>query len=51
MGEQEFYKRMLKKIIDDTEKNRISSQEEMVQTLINELSEQLDKRKSRPVTN
>ncbi|WP_199860709.1 hypothetical protein [Oceanobacillus damuensis] len=38
MGEQEKYARMLKKLIDDTESSRIQTMEELIQQLINELT-------------
>ncbi|MEC5422874.1 hypothetical protein QGM71_05090 [Virgibacillus sp. C22-A2] len=38
MGEQEKYKYMLKKIIDETESHKIQSSEELIKTLINELT-------------
>ncbi|WP_163970560.1 hypothetical protein [Oceanobacillus halotolerans] len=37
MGEQEKYKRMLQKAIEETEKANIQSSQEMIQTLIKEL--------------
>lgn len=38
MKEQEQYKKMLKKMIDATENNKIKTTEEMIQTLIFELT-------------
>ncbi|WP_169750780.1 hypothetical protein [Ornithinibacillus contaminans] len=38
MVEREFFKNMMKKVIDDTEKNKIRSSEELIQTLIKELN-------------
>ncbi|WP_197025047.1 hypothetical protein [Paucisalibacillus sp. EB02] len=40
MVEREFFKNMMKKVIDDTEKNKIRSSDELIQTLIKELSDQ-----------
>lgn len=40
MVEREFFKNMMKKIIDDTEKNKIRSSDELIQTLIKELTHQ-----------
>ncbi|WP_176555884.1 hypothetical protein [Virgibacillus ndiopensis] len=39
MGEQERYKKMLKKMIDETENFKIQSSEELIQALIYELKE------------
>lgn len=38
MGEQEKYKRILKKVIDATESKKIQTSEELIQTLVNELT-------------
>jgi len=38
MGEQERYKQVLSKVIDDTENHKIQSAEELVQILKNELN-------------
>ncbi|HLR08864.1 MAG TPA: hypothetical protein VK136_06330 [Bacillota bacterium] len=38
MKEQERYKRILQKVIDKTENDNIQSAEELIQTLIDELS-------------
>ncbi|WP_170140780.1 hypothetical protein [Oceanobacillus arenosus] len=38
MGEQEAYKRLLKKVIDETENDKIKSTEELIQKLISELT-------------
>ncbi|WP_170138905.1 hypothetical protein [Oceanobacillus chungangensis] len=38
MGEQEAYKRLLKKVIDDTENDKIQSTDELIQKLITELT-------------
>lgn len=38
MGEQERYKRILKKVIDETENKKIKTAEELIRTLVNELS-------------
>ncbi|WP_197046707.1 hypothetical protein [Oceanobacillus salinisoli] len=38
MGEQEQYKLLLKKVIDDTEENKIQTAEQLIQKLIIELS-------------
>ncbi|WP_205317608.1 hypothetical protein [Oceanobacillus zhaokaii] len=38
MGEQEAYKRLLKKVIDDTENDKIQSTDELIQKLIKELT-------------
>ncbi|WP_165769038.1 hypothetical protein [Virgibacillus profundi] len=38
MGEQEKYKKMLKKVIDETESYKIQSSEELIQMLIKELT-------------
>ncbi|WP_169749094.1 hypothetical protein [Ornithinibacillus californiensis] len=40
MVEREFFKNMMKKVIDDTEQNKIRSSDELIQTLIKELSDQ-----------
>ena len=40
MVEREFFKNMMKKVIDDTEKNKIRSSDELIQTLIKELNDQ-----------
>ncbi|WP_197046561.1 hypothetical protein [Oceanobacillus salinisoli] len=40
MGEQEKYKRMLKRLIDETENHQIKSAEELIQKLVKELSNQ-----------
>jgi hypothetical protein len=40
MVEREFFKNMMKKVIDDTEKNKIRSSDELIQTLIKELNVQ-----------
>ncbi|MFS0674190.1 hypothetical protein [Ornithinibacillus sp. 179-J 7C1 HS] len=40
MVEREFFKNMMKRVIDDTEKNKIRSSDELIQTLIKELSDQ-----------
>ncbi|WP_010098550.1 hypothetical protein [Ornithinibacillus scapharcae] len=40
MVEREFFKNMMKRIIDDTEKNKIRSSDELIQTLIKELTNQ-----------
>lgn len=40
MVEREFFRDMMKRIIDDTEKNKIRSSDELIQTLINELTNQ-----------
>lgn len=37
MGEQEQYKRILKKIIDQTENLKIQSSDQLIQALVNEL--------------
>ena len=38
MQEQEQYKKMLKKVIDATESEKIQTSEELIRTLINELT-------------
>lgn len=38
MGEQEKFKKVLKKMIDETEKNNIRSAEELLRQLVQELS-------------
>lgn len=38
MGEQERYKNMLKKIIDETESEKIQTSEELIRTLVQELN-------------
>ncbi|MCF3943431.1 hypothetical protein [Oceanobacillus alkalisoli] len=38
MGEQERYKNMLRKVIDATENEKIQTSEELIRTLINELT-------------
>jgi hypothetical protein len=38
MGEQELYKRMLKKLIDETESQKIKSAEELIQKMVKELT-------------
>lgn len=38
MSEQEKYKLMLKKIINETEKERIQTSEELIRTLVDELT-------------
>ncbi|WP_199794669.1 hypothetical protein [Lentibacillus sp. Marseille-P4043] len=38
MGEQEQYKMMLKKMIDQTENFKIQSSEELIQALVKELT-------------
>ncbi|MBY7144123.1 hypothetical protein KFZ56_13910 [Virgibacillus sp. NKC19-3] len=38
MSEQEKYKNMLKKLIDETESHKIRSSKELVQSLVNELT-------------
>ncbi|HLS08688.1 hypothetical protein [Lentibacillus sp.] len=38
MAEQERYKRLMKKLIRETESSKIQSAEEMIQKLVNELS-------------
>ncbi|MEN2768723.1 hypothetical protein [Ornithinibacillus xuwenensis] len=38
MVERELFKNMMKKVIDDTEKNKIQSSEELIQTLIREIN-------------
>jgi len=38
LGEQEKYKRMLKKVIDETESQKINSTDELIQRLIYELT-------------
>jgi hypothetical protein len=40
MVEREFFKNMMKKIIDDTENNKIKSSDEAIKTLIKELNSQ-----------
>lgn len=40
MVEREFFKNMMMKVIEDTEKNRIRSSDELIQTLIKELNNQ-----------
>lgn len=42
MGEQEKYKNILKKVIDETENHRIQSSEELIQLLIHELKNGAD---------
>ncbi|AIF44172.1 hypothetical protein [Virgibacillus sp. SK37] len=37
MGEQEKYKHMLKKIIDETENHTIKNSEQLIQILVSEL--------------
>ncbi|WP_198020896.1 hypothetical protein [Virgibacillus alimentarius] len=39
MGEQEQYKKILKKIIKETESFKIQSSEELIQSLVNELGQ------------
>ncbi|MCM3740239.1 hypothetical protein M3210_08150 [Oceanobacillus luteolus] len=38
MGEQERYKNMLKKVIDATENEKIQTSEDLIRTLVNELT-------------
>ena len=38
MQEQEQYKKMLRKVIDATENEKIQTSEELIRTLINELT-------------
>lgn len=38
MREQEKYKKMLKKMIDQTESNKIQSSDQLIQALINEIT-------------
>ena len=38
MGEQEKYKKMLKKMIEQTERNKIQSSDQLIQALINEIT-------------
>ncbi|MBU8790323.1 hypothetical protein NSA56_02980 [Oceanobacillus caeni] len=38
MGEQELYKRMLKKLIVETENQQIKSAEELIQKIVKELT-------------
>ncbi|GGA67094.1 hypothetical protein [Ornithinibacillus halotolerans] len=40
MVEREFIKNMMKKIIEDTEKNKNRSSDEIIQTIIEELTHQ-----------
>ncbi|MFD1039953.1 hypothetical protein ACFQ3N_16395 [Virgibacillus byunsanensis] len=48
MVEQEIYKNMLKKVIDETESFKIQSSEELIQALINEITDSSSKtRKNR----
>lgn len=42
MREQEKYKHMMKKVIDQTENHKIQSSEELIQLLINELTNGTD---------
>ncbi|MFC3041513.1 hypothetical protein ACFOGI_14805 [Virgibacillus xinjiangensis] len=48
MGEQERYKHLLKKVIDETENSKIKSSQELVQTLIRELSNPGEENSIRP---
>lgn len=38
MKEQEIYKRLLKKLIDETENHKIQSAEELIQRMVKELT-------------
>jgi hypothetical protein len=40
MVEREVFMNMMKKVIDDTEKNKIRSSDELIQTLIKEINDQ-----------
>ncbi|GIO26445.1 hypothetical protein [Ornithinibacillus bavariensis] len=40
MVERELFKNMMKRVIDDTEKNKIRSSDELIQTLIKEINDQ-----------
>lgn len=42
MGEQEKYKKMLRKVIDETENHEIQTSEELIQILINEIRKSID---------
>ena len=42
MGEQERYKNMLRKVIDATENEKIQTSEELIRTLIDELTTNID---------
>ncbi|MBC5637913.1 MULTISPECIES: hypothetical protein [Ornithinibacillus] len=51
MVEREFFKNMMKKVIDDTEKNKIRSSEELIQTLIKELNDQRELNQNKRIIN
>lgn len=49
MGEQERYKNMLIKIIDETESEKIQTSEELIRTLINELTTNIGVKSQQPL--
>ncbi|GGN53600.1 MULTISPECIES: hypothetical protein [Oceanobacillus] len=49
MGEQERYKNMLRKIIDETENEKIQTSEELIRTLINELTTNIGVKSQHPL--
>lgn len=49
MGEQERYKNMLIKIIDETESEKIQTSEELIRTLINELTTTIGVKSQQPL--
>jgi hypothetical protein len=51
MVEREFFKNMMKKVIDDTEQNKIRSSDELIQTLIKELSDQRTLQQNKRIIN
>jgi hypothetical protein len=51
MVEREVFMNMMKKVIDDTEKNKIRSSDELIQTLIKEINDQNIITKSKQIVN
>ncbi|MFC2947272.1 hypothetical protein [Virgibacillus sediminis] len=48
MGEQERYKNLLRRVIDETENYKIKSSQELIQTLIKELSNPREEKSIHP---
>lgn len=49
MGEQERYRRMLEKVIDATENKEIQTSEELIRTLVDEITDTIGVRRHRQI--